>query len=227
MTMGMSIPTTTPMTTSTDASSQMLELTRWLSPAFPLGSFAYSAGLETEIGAGRIASAGDVTAWLRQILHHGGLRCDAILLVAARTDPDTAAATARALAPTAERWAETIAQGTAFADTVTALGGPAVTPAALPVAVGQAAQRLSALDDATVASHYLQSALAAQVSAAVRFVPLGQTDGQRILAQLAPDARAVAEEAAAGTLADLGSAAIHADLSAAEHETLEVRIFRS
>lgn len=209
------------------ADAQLLELTRWLSPAFPLGSFAYSAGLETEIAAGRLTDAAGVTDWLRQILHHGGLRCDAILLIAARQDPATAAATARAFAPTSERWEETRAQGAAFAATVTALGGPPVTPAALPVAVGDAARRLDALSDARIAAHYLQAALASQVSAAVRFVPLGQTEGQRILMELAPDVQQVAQACALATLDDLGSAAVQADLSAAEHETMEVRIFRS
>lgn len=209
------------------ADLQVLELTRWLSPAFPLGSFAYSAGLETEISAGRLKTAADVTTWLRQILHHGGLRSDAILLVAARSNPAEAAALAQALAPTKERWEETRAQGTAFADTVNALSDVPVTPAALPVAVGDASRRLTALSDAQVAAHYLQAALATQVSAAVRFVPLGQTDGQRILQELAPDVQTAAQAAAEASLGDLGSAAVQADLSAAEHETLEVRIFRS
>jgi urease accessory protein len=212
---------------SPDPGADLLTLTRWLSPAFPLGSFAYSSGMETEIAAGRLHDGASVRDWLAQVLAHGGLRCDAILLVAARQGQGGVAELARALAPTAERWEETRAQGTAFADTVTALDGAALAPAALPVAVGMASARLTGLGDAQVAAHYLQAALSTLISAAVRFVPLGQTEGQRILQALAPAAQDVAREAAAATLDDIGSAALGADLASAEHETLEVRIFRS
>lgn len=204
----------------------MLTLTRWLSPAFPLGSFAYSQGLETEIAAGRVSDAAAVQGWLEQVLRHGALRSDAVLLVAARNGAEGVSDLARALAPTSERWLETSAQGNAFAQTVSALGTP-VAPAALPVVVGQASRSLSGLGDAQVAAHYLQSALSALVSAAVRFVPLGQTEGQAVLQALAPWVQVIAEQAANSTLDDIGSASFGADLAAAEHETLEVRIFRS
>lgn len=209
------------------AAAQMLTLARWFSPAFPLGSFAYSQGLETEISNGTVRTGADVHAWLEQILAHGSLRNDAMVLVAARRSTPGIDDFARALAPTSERWEESLNQGTAFAETVTALGGEPVAPAAFPVAVGWASQRLDALEDVTIAAHYLQSVLSGLVSAAVRFVPLGQTEGQRILADLAAPALACAQDASTAPLSDIGSAGFGADLAAAEHETLDVRIFRS
>jgi urease accessory protein len=82
-----------------------------------------------------------------------------------------------------------------------------------------------------VVSLYLQAFAATLVSAAVRFVPLGQAEGQRILSGLAPRIEAVARAAVAlppEEIEDaLGGAAFGADLAAMEHETQEVRLFRT
>ena len=61
----------------------------------------------------------------------------------------------------------------------------------------------------------------------MRLIPLGQTDGQRVLAALEEMVAATAQRALAGTLDDLGSAAFRADLASARHETQYTRLFRS
>lgn len=206
-------------------SAALLTLTQWLSPAFPLGAFAYSHGLEAAIAEGRLADAAGLQAWLRVLLEEGSGAVDATLLCLALRGDDMAQ-TARALAASRERLEETEAQGSAFAQTVSALGGPALAPAPLPVVVGQAARPLG-LPGETVAALYLHAFASALVSAAVRFVPLGQTEGQAVLAALHPVILAVAARAAECELHDLGSAAFGADLAAMAHETLDVRIFRT
>ena len=207
--------------------SDLLRLTQWLSPAFPLGAFAYSHGLEQAIATGEAADGDAVAQWLGDILELGAGRMDAALLALTHRGEDAAqmAALARALAPTRERWEETCAQGAAFARTVRALD-IACEDAALPVAVGQAARALT-LDTRVIAELYLHSFLSNLVSAAVRFVPLGQTEGQRILAGLHAPIAEQALWAADATLDDLGSSAVRADLGAALHEDMEVRIFRT
>jgi urease accessory protein len=65
------------------------------------------------------------------------------------------------------------------------------------------------------------------VSAAVRLGPIGQTDGQRILAALMPTIRETAKRASDSTLDDLGSAAFRSDLASLRHETQYTRLFRS
>ena len=65
------------------------------------------------------------------------------------------------------------------------------------------------------------------VSAGVRLIPLGQTDGQRTLAALAATIAATAERAAGTALDDVGSAAFRADLASMRHETQYTRLFRS
>ena len=74
---------------------------------------------------------------------------------------------------------------------------------------------------------YLTAAVHTQVSVAVRLVPLGETDGLAIMAALEPQIAALATEAAAATLDDIGGMGYAADIAQMRHETLESRIFRS
>ncbi len=208
--------------------ADLLRLVQWLSPAFPTGAFAYSHGLEAVISDGEVSNAAQAQDWLADILQFGAGWQDAVLLACAL--PDFAnhaalAATARALCASRERLAETLDQGTAFARGVAALG-VMVEAAPLPVAVGQAAQNLALPPDQVIAL-YLHSFAANLVSVAVRFVPLGQSDGQRILAALHPLMLDLASRAAIASLDDLSTAAFRADLAAMRHETMDIRIYRT
>lgn len=212
----------------TDAAA-LAKLHAWLSPGYPVGAFAYSHGLETAIAEGAVDSAATLERWLQDLLRHGGGWSDAVLLAAAWRDPQDGEPEemARALAPSRERLLETEAQGTAFATTTTAAWpGAEIAPAPYPVALGRAA-RLHGVGLPEVLSLSLQAFAANLVSAAVRLVPLGQTEGQAVLARLLPVIGEVAEAAAGSTLDDAGSAAIASDIAAMRHETLPVRLFRS
>jgi urease accessory protein len=209
--------------------TDLLTLVQWLSPAFPVGGFAYSHGLEWAIAEGQVRDAATLGDWLSDILDHGSGRADAVLLTRAMepgADLDLLAATARALAASKERWTETHDQGRAFTEAVNTLTGQDFPAAALPVAVGRAARRLS-LPPARVAALYLHAFASNLVSAAVRFVPLGQTDGQRVLAALHPLIDGIAREAASTPLDAIATAVPGADLAAMHHETQDVRIFRT
>ena len=209
--------------------ADLLTLVQWLSPAFPVGGFAFSHGLEWAISAGQVRDAAGLEGWLSDILDHGSGRTDAVLLARAmdpEADLDRLAETARALAASKERWAETRDQGRAFTEAVNALTGNDFPPVALPVALGRAACAL-ALPPERVAALYLHAFASNLVSAAVRFVPLGQTEGQRVLAALHPLIGNVAREAAATPLDAIASGVPGADLAAMLHETQTVRIFRT
>jgi len=205
-------------------------LLAWFSPAYPVGAYSHSHGLEAEIAAGRVASGDDLYGWLRLVLAQGAGRSDAILLCHAwRAEPGALAELAElaaALAPSAERHLETTAQGAAFARVTAEAWGTDPAPLPYPVAVGAAAARLGLPLQPTVAA-FLHGFAANIVSAAVRFLPLGQTEGQRVLARLLPAIGAVAAEAQEAELDDLGAAVFGADLAAMEHETMPVRIFRT
>lgn len=211
-------------------------LLTWLSPAFPVGAFAWSAGLETAIADRRVTDSQSLRNWIEGALAHGGIRTDAIVLAAAWAASGDAAQLAGladlclALTASAERRKETLLTGDAFA--IAARAWPADVYAALPdpcpypVAVGAiAAAHGISLGDTLLG--YLTAAAHSQVSVAVRLVPLGQTDGLTVMAALEPRIAALAAEAAAAALDDIGAIGYAADIAQMRHETLEPRIFRS
>jgi urease accessory protein len=225
------------------AASSLYRLMAWLSPAFPVGAFSYSSGIEWAVETADIKDADTLKAWLGLMLAEGGGFCDAVLFahahraVAAGDDEALRAVAelAAAFAPTKERHLETTAQGNAFVEaTRAAWATPALDrlktcwagPVAYPVAVAVAAAGHGiALEPAL--SAYLQAIAANWVSAGVRLIPLGQTNGQRVLAALEPIVAATAQRALKAQLDDIGSAAFRADLASARHETQYTRLFRS
>ena len=206
----------------------LLTLTQWLSPAYPVGAFAWSHGLERAVQRGDVADADGLADWLRAVLEQGAGRTDAILLCAAHAAEDVTplAELAAALAPSRERRMETLQQGAAFAATTRAVWGLDLPDMAYPVAVGRAAG-LVALPVVPVAQLWLQAFASNLVQAAQRLMPLGQTAAQRVLAGLAPVCAEVGEMASKASLDDIGSAALAVDIASMQHETQYSRIFRS
>lgn len=211
------------------APTALLKLATWLSPSYPVSAYAYSHGLETAVADGAVNNAAEAQDWIEGCLRFGAGRTDAILLAAAfrATGADLLeiAALATALAPSAERLEETRAMGHAFAATIAETEGEIIA-APYPVALGQAAARAGAPLPSTLAM-FLHAFTANLVSAAIRLVPLGQVEGQKIIAALAPVCVTLAAEAEAATLDDIGGAAQHTDITAMRHEAQEPRIFRS
>ncbi|MFL9824447.1 urease accessory protein UreF [Rhodoplanes sp. SY1] len=227
----------------TVSAGALWRLLAWMSPSFPVGAFAYSSGLEWAIEAGDIRDADTLRRWLAVLLRDGGLFCDAALFAhahrAAACDDATAlaetAALALALVPSRERYLETTTQGKAFVEAIRSAWhcaafdrlplGPqnhVAYPVAVAVATaGHGIPREPAL-------HAFVHALVANlISAGVRLVPLGQTDGQRVLAALEPLAVETCARAAATPLDAIGSAAFRADIASMRHETQYTRLFRS
>ncbi|WP_132543741.1 urease accessory protein UreF [Rhodovulum euryhalinum] len=213
----------------TDA--QVMKLAQWLSPAYPVGAFAYSHGLESAVAMGTVPDAAALREWLGDILFQGAGRADAIFLAAAYRAPDAAAlaeldATARAFQPSAERLLETTAQGAAFARITGAVWPADLPDLTYPVALGRAA-RLHDLPLLLTARMYLHAFASNLVSAGIRLIPIGQTDGQKVLTALTPLCERVAEEAMAETLDELSSTAFLADIASMTHETQYSRLFRT
>ncbi|QHQ37478.1 urease accessory protein UreF [Algicella marina] len=201
----------------------------WFSPAYPVGAFSYSHGLEQVISEGSVVDSAGLMDWIADILRHGAGRTDGILLYAAAmpgADAQALSDLAAALAPSRERHLETMAQGEAFARTTSDVWGTDATPRVYPVAVGIAVAALG-LSPARAVRLYLHAFSANLVSAAVRYMPLGQTDGQKCLAALLPVIEEVAAEAAKSTPDEIGNATMAADIAAMHHETLPTRIFRT
>jgi urease accessory protein len=198
----------------------LLNLLTWFSPAFPTGGFAYSSGLEWEVEQGTVRNEETLIIWLADSLTLGALWTDAVLFRRAHAGEDVTNL-ALALCPSAERRLETTAQGNAFAAAATAWGG--ATPAPYPVAGAQltAAHNIP-VNDALLA--YLHAAVANQISAAVRLIPLGQSAGLRALKALEPAIRATLEQSLS---LELGTASWAADIAGQKHETQYTRLFRT
>ena len=223
--------------------SALYRLIAWLSPAYPVGAFAYSSGIEWAVEAGDISDAGTLKRWLAVMIGEGGGFCDGVFFAhahrAAAAADDAAlhavAELAAAFVPSKERFLETTAQGRAFLDATRAVWPCAALdrliemwqgPLAYPIVVGVAAAGHQ-IAVAPALAAYLQAIAANLVSAGVRLIPLGQTDGQRVLAALEPVLAATAARALACPLDEVGSAAFRADLASMKHETQYTRLFRS
>lgn len=208
--------------TTTD---QILTLTQWLSPAYPVGAFAYSHGLEQAI-ADDLVTPGTLAPWLTDILQEGTGQADATLIAAAYHAPDQATAidqTARAFAPCAERITETSRQGAAFCRTTSALWPSTDTSLTYPVALGAAAAR-EGLPLTLTLTLYLQAFASNLIAAAQRLMPLGQTAAQAILKDLTPTIETIAANTT-GDIASLTCQSFASDITAMRHETLQPRIF--
>ena len=218
-------------------------LLAWLSPSFPVGAFSYSHGLEWAIEDGTVRDAPGLEAWIADILMQGAGRSDAILFAHAADaidDPERLAEVAElaaALAPGAERRLESLAQGRAFMIAVTAAwpNGALAKAAewlagdegpAYPVAVAVAAAA-HGVPRRPAAEAYLHAFAANIVSAGLRAVPLGQTDGQKIIARLSPVVTRAVERAEGQPLEAVGGAVFRADIASMKHETQYTRLFRS
>lgn len=208
--------------------ADMLLLAQWLSPAFPLGGFAYSHGIEAAFADGQITDADTLRDWCGAVLAQGAGRNDLILLAAAwrGDDPEDLDTLARAFAAGAERVLEAEAQGHAFAHTVNAVWHLDVPAVCLPVAFGVAAARRSIpLDGA--APMFLQAFAHQLVSAAARLGVVGQIAAQGVLVALSGLFEGIVAEALAADTGDMGGAVPLADIAAMRHETLGPRIFRT
>ena len=211
------------------------KLLTWLSPAFPVGAFAWSAGLESAIAESAVTDSDGLQNWLAGALAHGGIRTDAILLAHAHRGADDPALAelaelCLALTPSRERHMETTITGESFAIAAKAWPSDVYArlpqPCPYPIAVGAiAAAHAIGLSETLLG--FLTATVHGQISVAVRLVPLGQSSGLKVMAALEPQVAALALAAASAGLADLGAIAYAADIAQMRHETLEPRIFRS
>ncbi|TNF58523.1 MAG: urease accessory protein UreF [Rhodobacteraceae bacterium] len=203
----------------------LLTLHQMFSPAFPVGAFSYSHGLETAIATGRVGDAADLRDWVSAALEHGAGWSDAVLIAQSAGGEDLSDL-ALALAVTSERRLETTAQGAAFAATVRDVWGVDVSDAPYPVAVGRAVAALG-LPPGDAIRLYLQAFAATLVSVGVRLIPLGQTEGQRLVLALTPLCERLADAALLADLDDLGGFAPVTEIDAMRHEVLPSRVFRT
>ena len=224
----------------------LLRLQSWLSPAFPTGAYSYSHGLEWAVEAGDVHGRASLVDWLEADLCHGSGRNEGIFFVQAwrcAMEDDQAklfeiAELAAAFRGTSELALESWQQAAACLSTLRQVWPDPVldwlseilserhVPPALAVVLGSSSAR-QGISAALALPAFLQSYIANLVTAGVRLIPLGQTDGQLAIAELEAAVLAASRQAEKSTIADLGSAAFMVDLASMAHETQYTRLFRS
>ncbi len=217
----------------------LIRLLTWLSPAFPTGAFAYSHGVEWAVECRAITDRAQLADWLTALLLHGSLWSDAILLRHAwraqnEQDLRRLADQGVACASSRERQHETVTQGAAFARAIAVWGQlpaclrdiEAADRWPLPVVMG-ATLRIGGIGEEEACMAAGQASLANLVSAAVRLIPLGQTDGLRCMAALEPAVLEMTRRSASADLNMLGGCCLMSDIAAMRHETQRTRLFRT
>jgi urease accessory protein len=221
----------------------LYRLMTWLSPAFPVGAFSYSSGIEWAVEAGDITDAAALRDWLSSMLTDGAGFCDGVFLAhahraAAGGDDGSlreVSELAAAFVPSRERHLETTSQGRAFieiartawnCDGLPRLLDVCCGAIAYPVAVGIVSAAHGVPLAATMHG-FLHAVVSNWISAGARLVPLGQTDSQRVLSALEPVVVATGRRALQASLDDAGGATFRADLAGMRHETQYTRLFRS
>lgn len=236
------------MVTNTEplTDTALLQLMTWLSPAFPVGGYVYSHGIEFAVEGGRVTDEATLTRWIDAILCHGAGRIDSVFFVqawqAVMNGGDLAlfelVERGDAMRGTSELALEGTAQGEAFIQTVSQtwrsndleniikklaeINRPLTYPIAVAIVAAAAAIPLR-----PALLVYSQAFVANLISAGVRLVPLGQIAGQRTTESLKPTILRSVEEALNADMNDLGTAAPLIDWTSIKHETQYSRLFRS
>lgn len=226
-------------TIMTDKLQSLLRLQTWLSPAFPTGSFAYSHGLEAAIEEQLITDSEGVFQWLKALLHEGSGWNDGVLFSQswqAGKANDTMRIQeindlALAMQPSKERWLETTQQGKAFYDAASVWENSNLeifnnAEISLPVIAG-VLFGASNIDKTSSIATYLNSFTSNLVWVCVRLIPIGQSDGLKIIVELEDEIISVAEKISQSSLDDLGTCSLVFDIASMAHEDMTTRIYRT
>ena len=198
----------------------------WLSPACPIGAFAYSQGLEAAVEDGLVTDISSLKVWLNASLSHGSIKNDSIFLAAAFNSKSLSELQNLtdlyfAFCISSSRYQESKNMGRAFSKLVTLKN-----EYAFPISLGKVSKDLGIKLDNLIPL-FMHSALQNQISAAQRLISLGQSDAFKLLTSLFALIGEIAQEVRTGELDNLTSTSFIAEIEAMRHETLNTRIFAS
>lgn len=218
----------------------LIRLLHLASPSLPVGGFTYSQGIEWAVEVGWIRTAADLEAWVGDQLATALARVDLPLLVrmqaAARVGEEVAMAywidRLIAARESAELRQEEANRGRALADLLIAWGLPEARDWRALLGRSQAAGLAFAaaawgIDPRALIAGYAWSWVENLVLAGVKCVPLGQTQGQQVLARLATLIPPALEVALNLTDDEIGASCVALAIASSAHETQYTRLFRS
>ena len=198
----------------------------WLSPACPIGAFAYSQGLEAAVEDGLVTDISSLKVWLNASLSHGSIKNDSVFLAAAFNSKSLSELQNLtdlyfAFCISSSRYQESKNMGRAFSKLVTLKN-----EYAFPISLGKVSKDHGIKLDFLIPL-FMHSALQNQISAAQRLISLGQSDAFKLLTSLFALIGEIAQEVRTGELDNLTSTSFIAEIEAMRHETLNTRIFAS
>ena len=214
----------------------LAKLLQLASPTLPVGAYSYSGGLEAACEAGVVSDAASAERWIGDVLEWSTARMEAPILLSflsgfEKKDLKKAEKTNEmflASRETAELRAETVQMGYSLNRLLKdiGVGEVPVEEPSFPAAFAFAAAHWKIKPEDALQA-YLWAWLENQVMAAVKTVPLGQTDGQRILLSLGNLLPAMVEKAKSLKEEDLGNFVPGLAMLSSMHETQYSRLFRS
>ena len=201
-------------------------LLSWFSPSFPIGSFNFSHGLEAAIEYQFVYDKISLEEWIKHLIINGTGKTDSILLTNAYNG-EAVNELAFALCPSKERWIETSNLGKAFCKNIRENWGYKIDKnLAYPIAIGKAGLYFKIpLEKLLIA--FLQSFVSNLINVGIKHIPLGQSEGQKILINFLPVIERQTNILKIAKVSDLGSSAFLSDLSSMYHETLNNRIYQT
>lgn len=221
-------------------SAKLLHLLHLVSPALPVGAYAYSQGQEYAVELGYLGSVEQAGEWIGGVMSHSVARLDLPVLVrlySAWQDGDEQAVAhwnsfLQASRESAEFDLEDQQMGKALMRLLVSLDIPQAQawPRQRPVCFATAfalAAVFWQIDQPEMLHGFCWSWLENQVAAATKLVPLGQTEAQQLLVALMPNVETSCEQAIAINDRDIGAGLPALALISAQHETQYSRLFRS
>ena len=201
-------------------------LLSWFSPNFPIGSYNFSHGLEAAIDMNFVNDIVSLENWITYLISYGSGRNDSILLsntYQGKKINDLAFA----LCTSKERWVETKQLGNAFCKNINENWSFNIgNNLAYPVAVGKAGAFFKIPLEQLLIT-FIQSFVSNLVNVGIKHIPLGHSDGQKILIKLLPTIKELALNYKDYDIDDLGTSAFMSDLTSMYHETLKNRIYQT
>lgn len=221
-------------------SPSLLHLLHLVSPALPVGAYAYSQGQEYAVELGYLKDAKTAGQWIEGVMQHslGRLDLPVLLRLAEAWQQDSTDAVnywnqfLQASRETAEFELEDQQMGRALMRLLAsievpgALAWPRQQPASFATAFSLAGHHWQIGTD-DLLQGFCWSWLENQVAAATKLVPLGQTEAQQLLVSLVDSVQHCCQQAKLLADDELGAGLPALALISAQHETQYSRLFRS
>ena len=202
--------------------NQILQI--WFSSSFPIGSFAYSHGLEAMIDNKYIKDEKDILKCIDVLTNHGTLKNDFIYIKETYEGYELNDIVL-ANAASKERYFETISLGKSFSKILKETWSFDLEPnLSYPICIGKAGLHFKIPFDKLI-TFYFQSFISNLINICVKHIPLGQKVGQDCIIETLPKIEKLLKDMKNFSMEDIGGINFVSDIHSIKHENLRTRIY--